>query len=408
MNQIRRHFYSNFLLLILSVALVLAYLVLRPFVDILIIGVVLAALFKPVQRRLDVLCGRRPTVSALLTTALIFTCLIIPIFFFLGALLAQGVQSVNALQHQLATTDFNRLLSQEALAPYVGWVQEHLPFLDVKKLALQADLLDISKNAGQLLLDSGTKVVGNVFVLTMNFVILIFVLFFLIRDGDAMLAQLRYLLPLSTDQENRIFRQLDDVSKSVILGAFVIALAQGIAGGLGLYIVGITPFFWGFMMGFASMIPVVGTAIIWLPVSVYLMLTDDLKWGLFLMGWGAVVVSSIDSVIRPLVMQNRSKMSTFWVFLAIIGGIKFFGALGILYGPLILGFAMVMLTLYAEDYRHVLEERNIVTTPGPGLETPLVTPASAPTIAPPTTIVPPSSTEVETVNATKGDPKVAP
>jgi predicted PurR-regulated permease PerM len=400
MNRERRHFYSAFLLLILAVALVMAYIVLRPFVDILIIGVVLAALFKPVQRRLDVLCGRRPTLSALLVTGLVFTCLIIPIFFFLGSLLAQGVQSVNALQHQLSVTDFNTLLSRDALAPYVGWVQEHLPFLDLKKLAFQADLLDISKNAGQLLLDSGTKIVGNVFVLTMNFVILIFVLFFLIRDGDAMLAQARYLLPLSTDQENRIFRQLDDVAKSVILGAFVIALAQGLAGGIGLFIVGINPFFWGFMMGFASLIPVVGTAIIWLPVSVYLMLTGDWQWGLFLMIWGAVVISSIDSVIRPLLMQNRSKMSTFWVFLAIIGGIKFFGALGILYGPLILGFAMVMLTLYAEDYRHVLEERNLVATPGPGMETPLATPPlikspAEPPVQPPAAprIQPPAPTD---------------
>jgi len=175
-----------------------------------------------------------------------------------------------------------------------------------------------------------------------------------------MLERLRYLLPLTTDQENRSFRQFDDVAKSVILGAFVIALAQGAAGGIGLFIVGIQPFFWGCMMGFASLIPVVGTAIIWLPVAIYLMLTGEWQWGLFLIGWGVVVVSGLDSIIRPLLMQNRSKMSTFWVFLSIIGGIKFFGALGILYGPLVLGFAMVMLSLYAEDYRHVLEERNIV------------------------------------------------
>ncbi len=363
MNRERRQFYSTFLLLILAASLVLAYIVLRPFVDILIIGVVLATLFQPVHRKIAGLCGGRATPAALLTTVLIFSCLIIPVFVFLGALLAQGVLSVNALQTKLATIDFNALFSHEAVAPYLGWIQEHLPFLNIKKLALQADLLSLSKNAGQILLNSGTTIIGNVFVLTMNFVILIFVLFFLIRDGEAMLGYARYLLPLSTSQENRIFRQLDDVAKSVILGAFVIALAQGAAGGLGLFIVGIPPFFWGCMMGFASLIPVVGTAIIWLPVSIYLILTGQWQWGVFLIGWGAVVVSSIDSIIRPILMQNRSKMSTFWVFLSIIGGIKFFGALGILYGPLVLGFAMVMLSLYGEDYRHVLEERNVISAP---------------------------------------------
>lgn len=366
MNQEHKPIYSVFLLVILAGALILACIVLHPFVNILIIGVVMAALFQPVHRRIVALCGgNRPTLAALLTTGFIFTCIIIPLFLFLGSLLAQGVQSVNALQVKLAATDFNKLFGHEALAPYLAWLQEHLPALDIKKLALQADLIDISKTAGQMLLDSGTRIIGNVFLLTMNFLILMFVLFFLIRDGHDMLTQLRYLVPLTTDQENRIIRQLDDVSKSVILGAFIIALAQGLAGGIGLFIVGIQPFFWGCMMGFASLIPVVGTAIIWLPVSVYLMLTGQWQWGVFMMAWGAVVISSIDSFIRPLLMQNRSNMSTFWVFLSIIGGIKFFGALGILYGPLILGFAMVMLTLYAEDYRHVLEERNIVVPPGP-------------------------------------------
>lgn len=356
------------MLLILALALTLAAIVLRPFADILIIGVVLATLFRPVHRSLTRLCGRRITLAALLTTGLIFTCIIIPLFFFLGSLLAQGVQSVNALQAKLTTMDFNSLLRQESVAPYLAWLQEHLPFLDLKKLALQADLLDISKTAGQILLDSGTKVVGNVFVLTMNFVILMFVLFFLIRDGEKMLSRLRYLLPLTTDQENRIFRQLDDVAKSVILGAFVIALAQGLAGGIGLFIVGVQPFFWGCMMGFASLIPVVGTAIIWLPVALYLILTGQWQWGVFLIGWGAVVVSGIDSVIRPLLMKNRSNMSTFWVFLAIIGGLKFFGALGILYGPLILGFAMVMLSLYAESYKHVLDDHTPQAAPAEGAD----------------------------------------
>ena len=362
MNPQRQHFYAAFLLLILGVALTLAVIVLRPFADILIIGVVLATLFRPIHARLLGCCRLGPTLVALLTTGIIFTCIIIPLFFFLGALLAQGVQSVNALQTRLATTDFNALFGHDALAPYLGWVQDHLPFLDVKKLALQADLLDISKTAGQFLLDSGTRIIGNVFVQTMNFVILIFVLFFLIRDGDRMLERLRYLLPLTTDQENRIFRQLDDVAKSVILGAFVIALAQGLAGGIGLFIVGIPPFFWGCMMGFASLIPVVGTAIIWLPVAIYLMLTGQWQWGVFLIGWGGLVVSGIDSIIRPLLMRNRSNMSTFWVFLSIIGGIKFFGALGILYGPLVLGFAMIMLSLYAEYYKHVLDGRPGETT----------------------------------------------
>lgn len=336
-------------------SLLLAYIVLRPFVHLIILGTVLATLFHPAFRFLRAKMGDRGALAALLTVVMVVLLLIVPLLVLTGALLNQGMQTLNAMQIWLAQNDLESLLSQEHLAPYLDWIKTHVPFLDPSKLDLQGDLIALSKQSGQVILDAGTTLLGNALGLTINFCILVFILFFLMRDGEHMLTRIKYLMPLREDQENRIIKQFGDVSRSVVMGSFLIAVCQGLAGSLGLYIVGIPPLFWGFMMGFTSLVPVVGTAIIWIPASVYLILTGDWQWALFLTAWGVIIVSGIDSILRPLLLKGRSNMSMFYIFLSILGGIKYFGALGLLYGPLIVSLAMVMLSIYSEAYRQHLD-----------------------------------------------------
>jgi predicted PurR-regulated permease PerM len=355
MDTSTRRFSTLFFLAALACSLLLAYIVLRPFVHLIILGAVLATLCHPVFRLLRAKMGGRGGPAALVTTAMVVLLLIVPLLVLTGALLNQGMQTLSAVQTWLADNDLETLLSQEHLAPYLDWVKAHVPFLDPSKIDLQGDLIDLSKQSGQIILDAGTTLLGNALGLTINFCILVFILFFLMRDGESMLARIKYLLPLREDQENRIIKQFGDVSRSVVMGSFLIAVCQGLAGSLGLYIVGIPPLFWGFMMGFTSLVPVVGTAIIWIPAAAYLILTGDWQWGLFLCAWGVIIVSGIDSVLRPMLLKGRSNMSMFYVFLSILGGIKYYGALGLLYGPLIVSLAMVMLSIYSEAYRQQLD-----------------------------------------------------
>lgn len=362
MSAPSRHFFSTFLLVLVLASLALAYIVLRPFVHIIIIGVVLAALFHPLFRRLREAFKGRSALAALATVALIVTSIILPLFFLTGALLTQGLSSVTAVHEWLAGADLDALISNERLTPALEWVRARLPFLDLAKVDLQKDLMEFSKLAGQYLLDAGTTFLGNLAILTMDFLILVFVLFFLIRDGERMLRRLKYLTPLTEEQENRIIGQLWSVSRSVVLGSFLIAACQGLAGGLGLYLAGIPPLFWGCVMGFTSLVPVAGTALVWGPAALFLMFSGQWPWGVFLLLWGLIVVSGIDSFLRPLLLGGRSGMSMFYVFLAIIGGIKYFGPLGLLYGPLIMSLAMVMLSLYSDAYKDMLDQR---ASPGP-------------------------------------------
>jgi len=357
MDTSPRRFSTLFFMAALACSLFLAYIVLRPFVHLIVLGAVLATLCHPVFRVLRNKLGGRGGPAALITVAMVVFLIIVPLLVLTGALLNQGMQTLTSVQAWLGENDLESLLSQEHLAPYLDWIKTHLPVLDPSKLDLQGDLIALSKQSGQVILDAGTTLLGNALGLTINFCILVFILFFLIRDGETMLARIKYLLPLREEQENRIIRQFGDISRSVVMGSFLIAVCQGLAGSLGLYIVGIPPLFWGFMMGFTSLVPVIGTAIIWIPAAIYLSLAGDWQWGLFLAAWGVIIVSGIDSILRPLLLKGRSNMSMFYVFLSILGGIKYFGALGLLYGPLIVSLAMVMLSIYSEAYREHLDSQ---------------------------------------------------
>jgi predicted PurR-regulated permease PerM len=132
------------------------------------------------------------------------------------------------------------------------------------------------------------------------------------------------------------------------------ALTQGVVGGFGLWLAGFPALFWGFIMAVASLIPVVGTALIWLPASLYLAITGQTGWAIFMLCWGAFVVGSIDNFLRPLFMQGAS-MNTVVVFFSLLGGLQVFGLIGLIYGPIIFSITLVFFRLYENEFADFLE-----------------------------------------------------
>jgi len=352
--------YSFFLLAVLTVSLYFAFKVLEPFMDSIIVAIILASVIHPVHTRIKRMLGGRETLSALATTLLVTLLILVPLVLFTTALANQAANSTTAVQSWLKGKNLDAWLSADTLTPYIHWLQEKLPWLtiDLAKIDIKGYLLDISKSIGQFSIDFGTKMLSNFAGGFLHLLLLLFVLFFLLRHGELMLRRLKYLSPLRDAQEERILNRLRDVAHSVVIGSLFVAVCQGIVGGIGLAIVGIPALFWGAMMAFTSLVPVVGTMLIWGPAAIYLVIMGDWKWAIFIVFWGMVFVSGIDSILRPLVMRGKAQMSPFWVFLSIIGGIKYFGPLGILYGPLVLALAMVMLGIYAEEYSETLAEKD--------------------------------------------------
>jgi predicted PurR-regulated permease PerM len=343
--------YRPFLLVVLFFSLYLAYLILGPFLDTLILAIVLSSLFNPLQIYLVRLYGGRENLAALTIVFVITFVLAIPIFLFVSALVTQGLDSINRVHDWLKAGNLQRITEDPRILVYTAKFAERFGFLELNKLDLASNLVQVSRDLGQFLLSKGATLLGNVASLVTHFFIMIFIVFYLVRDGWEMLQRGRYFSPLRKEQEDELLHGIRVVAKSVLLGTFLTALCQGLVGGIGLALVGVPGLFWGTVMGFSSLIPIVGTAFVWVPASVYLILMGSWKAATFLALWSILLAGSIDNFLRPFLMRGEGRMSPFYIFLAIIGGVQHFGLAGILYGPLILSFAMIMLYLYGVEYR---------------------------------------------------------
>lgn len=340
---------------LILLAVYLAYRVFSPFLAPIIFSSVLAAICYPLQARLSARLGGRDSLAALVVLVLVIFCVFLPTFVFFSGLVSQAATSIASLTAWIRSADFVQLVEKARVEAVVVWLHERLPFLSLNELDIQAGLIDFSRNIGQTMIRTGTSIVGNAMNVLFSFCIMLFVLFFFLRDGRRIVAYVKYLSPLHESQEDTIIASLRNVSRAVLVGGLLVAVLQGLAGGVGLAIAGIPALFWGTMMCFASLIPVLGTGLVWFPASVYLLLTGRWEMGVFLLVWCGLGVTSIDTFLRPYFMRGSSGMPLLAIFLSVIGGLQIFGPAGLLYGPLILAFAMVMLRLYGEEFREILE-----------------------------------------------------
>ena len=250
----------------------LVYLILRPFLDTLILSIVLASLFTPLQAYLVRLYRGKPNLAALTIVFIITFVMVIPVLLFSSALVSQGVDTVNQINEWIRAGNIQKLMDDPRILAYSTKVQEKLPFLDLNKLDIPANLLQLSKSIGQFLLSRVGTLLGNAASMITHFLVMIFVVFYLVRDGEKMIDQARYFSPLRAEQEDRIIEGTRLVARSVLVGTFVTAICQGLVGGIGLTLAGIPGLFWGTVMAFASLIPVVGTSLISIPAIGYLLL----------------------------------------------------------------------------------------------------------------------------------------
>lgn len=349
---------SYFLIILLLYSLYLGYALMEPFLHTFIFTAVLAIMCYPVFTWILEKCDGRRTLASVLTVLLVVFAIVLPMVIVVLALIGQGVESLAAINNWAAQNDMKQLLATGNLDKYLDWLHQQMPFLNLEDMDFKQRLLDFSRSLAQTMVGLSTGVVKNAMQMVMNFLLMVFMLFYLLRDGREMIKYIKYLSPLRDSQEDYIIESLKRVSKGVLMGCLLVALLQGIVGGFGLAVCGIPGVFWGAMTAFCSLIPVVGTGIIWVPAVGYLLIIGEWKMALFLGLWFGLVVVSIDTFLRPMFMREAAQVSTFYIFLAILGGVYSFGMLGIFYGPLILSFLMVMLNIYGEEYAELLGRRD--------------------------------------------------
>jgi predicted PurR-regulated permease PerM len=184
----------------------------------------------------------------------------------------------------------------------------------------------------------------------LGFAIMLFLLFFFLRDGDAMLARARRLIPLDEERKGRLFGQLSDVTRAIVVGTSVTALLQGALVGIGFTIASLpSPVVFGVLAALLSMLPVGGAALVWGPAAIWLFVDGRWGFGIFMLAWG-LLLSGLDNVLRPILISGRARISALAVFIGVLGGIPAFGAIGIIGGPVVLSLVLALIE-FAEEGR---------------------------------------------------------
>ncbi|MEG6504139.1 AI-2E family transporter [Nitratidesulfovibrio sp. 1201_IL3209] len=371
------------LALLAVVAVGIGWLLARPFIHTLAVAIVVAALAAPLQERIARRV-RQPDLAAASTILTLLLGVAAPLAVFVAALIPQARALARAAMAFYAASGNGAGNGAPDAAAAAGtatgaaaaagslpapvelglarlhelsvWATRTLAdfgidasdFIDFDPASLRGTLLGAARQAGEAVLHGITAGVGNAVYLFGHFLLMLFILYFLLRDGRQMMAFVKRVSPLAHAQEDRLLSALRGVARSVFMGGVLVAVFQGVIGAVGFALVGLPALFWGFAMSFAAMIPVVGTALIWAPATAYLYLSGETWRAVFLLGWCAVLVSSSDGLLRAWFMKEGAGIPMVYLFLAILGGLNMFGILGLLYGPLLLTFAMVALTMYAE------------------------------------------------------------
>jgi predicted PurR-regulated permease PerM len=294
----------------------------------------------------------RVQLSALLLTLLTFIVVIGPLTGLSAAFAAQVGDLLQSVQSTVADQARGNVLN----LTNVPWVREALDWLD---RTLDINLAQVRGWIGQgsrELLQSLASLGGRVFLgavgTVVGFVLMVFMLFFFIRDGEGMVATARELIPMSGPHKARLFDHLAAVTRAMVYGTGLTALIQGTLVGIAFLIVGLpSPIVFGVIAALVALLPFGGTAIVWVPAA--LVLAAQGRWGaaIFMTVWGALLVSLVDNVVRPMLVSGRANVGTLTVFIGVLGGIGAFGAIGLFIGPVILALIIALIRFMLEIRR---------------------------------------------------------
>ncbi len=348
-----------FFIVLFCIAIVLAGNLIAPFFAVIILGLVTTGIFGPVFRFFS--RKLKPDVASVLTCVLIFFVVFIPVVFFVGVLSKEAFdlyvmakdavfsdQLKNLLERTQALERVNELLARAGLDTKVTW--------DV----LISPISELGKLVGLSLFEQARAITSNVFSLVLYFALMLIVVYYMLIDGDKFKQYIYNLSPLPDEHDEILYNKFMDMAGAVLIGNGLGGLIQGIGGGLVFLFFGFhSPFLWGVIMGFLAFLPIVGIGIVMVPAGVILMLKSKLASGIFIVVFYACLAWGVEYVFKPKLVGDRVRMHPLIVFFAIIGGLKIYGLLGIIYGPLIATLFLTLADIYFSSFQFMVEPEKV-------------------------------------------------
>lgn len=342
-DRARRRFILG---LLLVVGLVFLGMI-RDFLVALLLASVFAGLLYPIQRRVCRRLGGRATPSAIATLIASLFAIGLPLTGLVMLVTVEAVQVSEQIvprMQELMTNEGRLAIGLPDWLPYSEAIEA--TFESHRESALQ-NLADAARASGRWLVAGVSGLTQSTLRFVLSFFVMVYAMFFFLRDGPSLLEELGSFLPLDDDDRALVLDRGLSVTRATFKSILVIGALQGALVGLGLWACGVSgAAFWATITLVLSAVPGLGAPLVWVPASVYLMLTDQLAWGIALAVWGAIVIGSVDNLLRPMLVGRDTKLPDLIVLVSVLGGIGAFGAVGILLGPLLAGLLDTALEIY--------------------------------------------------------------
>ena len=337
------------ILVIFAIAAYLCWLMLRPFVGVLMWAIVLVVVFYPAHRRLVVWTGNRGTAAAL-STLLVIVTILLPVVGVTFAVAQELKGAVEKLQGGVG-----QVLDLPAIQPVVRWLDQ---YVDLDSLR-SSEYVTTHLQAWSAAIAGPTLMfVGGLLNALVQTLLVVFTMFYFFRDGERLRVALYEIVPLEYEQSHDIVQRTRDVIGATIYGVLVISAIQGTLGYLIFLVLGLpSPLLWGVVMFLMSMIPMAGAFVVWVPAALYLLLTGSYVKAILLAVWGIVVIGSIDNFLSPRLVGRRARLHELLIFFSVLGGLQVFGVLGLVIGPVLAAITLALIEVVRQANRPPAETK---------------------------------------------------
>ncbi|HEY7493230.1 MAG TPA: AI-2E family transporter [Candidatus Tectomicrobia bacterium] len=337
--------YAFLLTLLLLVSLAFVGL-LQAFLLPLFWAAALAIVFHPVHQWLRSCLGNRASLAALLTLCIILVVVILP----LCLLSLAVVQEAAAFYKRLETGDINVQEPIQRLESLLPVVTRYLDRFGIDTQNFKQGLAGAAVTVSRFLGTQALSIGQDALRLSVLFGLMLYLLFFFLRDGTQIVVAIMRALPLGHTRELRLFANFVAVSRATIKGTLIVALAQGMLGGFLFAILGINAaVLWGALMAVLSLLPAVGSAFVWVPAAGILLATGHIVKALVLLGAGVLVIGLVDNLLRPLLIGRDTRLPDYLVLLSSLGGLTVFGVSGLVIGPIIAALFLAVWDMFAQE-----------------------------------------------------------
>jgi len=327
-------------------ALGMGFWLFRPFLQPIAFAAVIGVGFYPLYLRMKRIV-RGPNRSALVATVAVLLIFILPALFIASAAGAELIKAARYLGDRSTQEGGAVAYLAQKQQSALSWLGR---YVDVEELRLEDAIANLPGQISKVLLTAGTRLLGGLAGFTGNAILTFLILFFVFRDGETTVENVISVLPMSRDHAVRLLTGIRDSVVANLYGILAVGLTQGLLTGAAFAVVGVpSPLLLGLFTAVCSLVPIVGTMLVWLPAAIYMMATGHLWKGIVLILWGSVVVGTIDNIIRPLVIGSKVELHPLLLLFALLGGVQVFGFIGIFIGPVILSVIAALTDMLREE-----------------------------------------------------------